>query len=254
MKLTYSVVGVGAKGDKGDNGRSLESLINYYKYTNSDSSYGSMPSFNGDTQTMTTTNGWSTSVPTYDSNTPYLWNFERSVYANPTSAISTTPIRINGVDGDKGDPGRGISSIVEQYYLSTSSTETIGDTWSPTVKVPTNSAQYLWNREYITYDSGDPATTTGRVVSRYINPITNVSNMYLASSNNTGITINTPGWSTSIPSDYNKNKQYLWNYEIVYGENDSTISQTKPAIIGVYGEIGRDGVTITSIHEYYKIT
>ena len=62
------------------------------------------------------------------------------------------------IKGADGEDGIGITSIVEQYYLSTSSTTQTGGTWSTTQ--PTwESGKYIWTRSEITWDT-TPATTT----------------------------------------------------------------------------------------------
>ncbi len=58
-----------------------------------------------------------------------------------------------------GATGRGISSIVEQFYLSTSKTTQTGGSWSTTM--PTwEPGKYVWTRSLITYTTGTPATET----------------------------------------------------------------------------------------------
>lgn len=62
------------------------------------------------------------------------------------------------IKGADGEDGIGITSIVEQYYLSTSSTTQTDGTWSTTQ--PTwESGKYIWTRSEITWDT-TPATTT----------------------------------------------------------------------------------------------
>lgn len=65
---------------------------------------------------------------------------------------------IKGAKGDAGEDGVGISSIVEQYYLSTSSTTQSGGSWS-TNQPAWTSGKYIWTRSLITWDT-TPATTT----------------------------------------------------------------------------------------------
>lgn len=78
--------------------------------------------------------------------------------------------------------------------------------------------------------------------------IVEIREWYLATSQNTGVTIDTEGWTTDIQTiDYDH--KYLWNYEeIVYSIGSSDISE--PVIIGFYGE----GRGISDIINYYQIT
>ena len=62
---------------------------------------------------------------------------------------------------------------------------------------------------------------------------------YLATSLDSEVTINTPGWSTTPQSITEENK-YLWTYH-TYTYGDEHISNTLPVISGVYGDEGQDG-------------
>lgn len=76
--------------------------------------------------------------------------------------------------------------------------------------------------------------------------ISKVEEFYLTSANNTGITVNTSGWTATVQTP-TKDKRYLWNYEqITY--TDGKVEKTQPCIIGMYSEDGRG---ISSIVEYY---
>ena len=84
--------------------------------------------------------------------------------------------------------------------------------------------------------------------------VASVVNYYLASTYSTGVTCdNGPWgmWSTNIPTNFNKENRYLWNYEITKDDAGDTISTTDPTIIGTWGEDGRG---ISSIEEYYAKT
>lgn len=71
---------------------------------------------------------------------------------------------IKGADGQNGAPGQdgadgvGISAIVEEYYLSTSSSSPVGGSWS-TTQPQWRDGTYIWTRSKITWDTV-PATTT----------------------------------------------------------------------------------------------
>lgn len=81
--------------------------------------------------------------------------------------------------------------------------------------------------------------------------IIEIKEWYLASANNEGVTIKTPGWTTNIQTIDYTNK-YLWNYEeVVYSIGSSDISE--PVVIGFYGK-GNDGKGIASIVNYYQVS
>lgn len=72
---------------------------------------------------------------------------------------------LNGTDGEDGADGRGIGSIVMQYYKSNSQTTQSGGNWSTSAPTATD-GYYIWTRLYITYTDGsiaytNPVCTTG---------------------------------------------------------------------------------------------
>lgn len=70
--------------------------------------------------------------------------------------------------------------------------------------------------------------------------ITNITNYYLATDKDSGITTETSGWTVEVQKVTSTNK-YLWNYEkIEYTEGDPTI--TTPVITGTYGDKGEDAI------------
>ena len=64
-----------------------------------------------------------------------------------------------GVKGDTGATGKGVKSIVPQYYLSTSKTSQTGGSWSNT-QPSWQPDHYLWTRSYITWSDNTISTTT----------------------------------------------------------------------------------------------
>jgi len=64
-----------------------------------------------------------------------------------------------GENGTDGADGVGISSIITQYYLSTSSSTQTGGSWSTTAPAWV-SGKYIWTRSYITWDDGTTSYTT----------------------------------------------------------------------------------------------
>lgn len=82
--------------------------------------------------------------------------------------------------------------------------------------------------------------------------ITGVTTYYLASTANSGVTISTSGWTTTMQST-DTNKKYLWSYQkIAYTSGSPTT--TTPIIIGTHGatgSTGAQGVSITGVTNYY---
>lgn len=121
---------------------------------------------------------WSTTAPTWV-NGKYMWSRTVTVdgAGNKTYSPNQNGVCIAGAKGDKGDKGatgetgpqgpqggtgatgKGVSSIVEQYYKSTSSTELSGGSWSTTYPGWEN-GKYIWTRSVITYTDKNSTTTT----------------------------------------------------------------------------------------------
>lgn len=148
----------GAKGDKGDTGAtgndgvSVTSVdVQYYKSTSSSSLSGG---------------SWSTSNPGWE-NGKYIWSKTVVTYSNGTTD-ETDPVCLTGAKGSTGNTGatgetgatgKGISSIVEEYYKSTSATSLSGGSWSTTYPGWEN-GKYIWTRSVISYTDGSSNTTT----------------------------------------------------------------------------------------------
>lgn len=157
-KQTPKVIGVygdsGKNGSKGENGKDgvdgngIKSIVNYYLATASSSGV------------TTTTSGWSTTVQNVTSSKKYLWNYEVVTYTKGNPTI-TTPCIIGayGDTGAKGDTGKGISSITEQYYLSTSKDATTGGNWIESAPKWEN-GKYIWTRSKIMYTDNTTVYTT----------------------------------------------------------------------------------------------
>lgn len=124
---------------------------------------------------------WSTTAPTWV-NGKYMWSRTVTVdgAGNKTYSPNQNGVCIAGAKGDtgaKGDKGatgetgpqgpqggtgptgKGVSSIVEQYYKSTSATTLSGGSWSNTYPGWEN-GKYIWTRSIITYTDKNSTTTT----------------------------------------------------------------------------------------------
>lgn len=86
--------------------------------------------------------------------------------------------------------------------------------------------------------------------------LVSVTEYYLLSNLTEGVTVDTAGWSTDIPTMSPDNK-YLWNYE-VFTYSDESTETMNPKIIGAYGETGAAGdpapAIVTMTEEYYLST
>lgn len=151
----------GTDGADGKDGKGILSITEYYQVTS----------------TTTTPTSWVSTVPELTSTNKYLWNYETITYTDGTSTDSkkriigvygdTGAAGKNGVDGAPGEQGIGVSSIIEQYYLSTSEVEPTGGDWAN--EQPTwSSGSYIWTRSFITW-SDDTTSTTAPVLAQAIN-------------------------------------------------------------------------------------
>lgn len=205
---------------------------------------------------------WSTTAPTWV-NGKYMWSRTVTIdgVGNKTYSPSQNGVCIAGAKGDTGTAGKGVKSIVEQYYKSTSATSLSGGSWSTTYPGWEN-GKYIWTRSIITYTDNTSTTTTAVCVTGAKgstgatgNGISKIEEHYaVSSSNSTAPT----SWSSTVPTMTTTNK-YLWNYETITYTSGSTVDTTK-RVIGVYGntgskgDTGMNGKSIGSVINYYLAT
>ena len=264
----------GAKGDKGDtgvtgnDGVSVTSVdVQYYKSTSSSSLSGG---------------SWSTSNPGWE-NGKYIWSKTVVSYSNGTTD-ETDPVCLTGAKGSTGNTGAtgetgatgvGVSSIVEEYYRSTSSSSLSGGSWDTTYPGWAD-GKYIWTRSVITYTNGSSTTTSAVCVTGGKGAtgakgdtgatgkgVTSVDVQYYQSTSSTSLSGGS--WSTTAPTW--ANGKYVWSKTVIT-YTDSTTEETDPVCItgekgstgakgdtGATGETGATGKGISSIvEEYYKST
>lgn len=104
--------------------------------------------------TVAPTTGWATTAPSWEQG-KFIWERTRTEYTDATVKYST-PVCITG---STGNTGTGISSIVEEYYRSSSATALVCGSWL--TKYPGWAANYyIWTRSHITYTDGGESYTT----------------------------------------------------------------------------------------------
>ena len=133
---------IGVYGDKGTDGKGISSIVEYYAVNNS---------------STTAPTSFKTTISTVSTTNRFLWNYEEINFTDGSK--KTTDKRIIGVYGETGETGKGIKSIVEEYYLSTSKTSQTGGSWvnSPPTWVK---GKYMWTRSKITYSDDSTVYTT----------------------------------------------------------------------------------------------
>ena len=141
----------GEQGEPGQDGVGVTSVdVQYYSSTSNTSLAGG---------------NWTTTPPEWE-NGRYIWSKTVITYTNGTTE-ETQPVCITGAAGQSGSDGSngvGVSSIVEQYYSSTSPTTPTGGSWSDTYP-GWQEGRYIWTRSIITYTDGATTTTTAICVT-----------------------------------------------------------------------------------------
>lgn len=151
--------GKGDKGDPGNNGTSITITSTSVTYQASTSG------------TTIPTGSWQTSVPSV-SNGQYLWTRTIVNYSDGTSTTSYS-VAYKGTNGNKGDTGTGISSITEEFYLSTSKTSQTGGSWQITPPA-WSSGKYIWTRSKIVYTNPSSTVYTEPLCSSEWEAVNNI--------------------------------------------------------------------------------
>lgn len=176
----------GQDGTDGTDGVSITEVLNYYLATNVS------------TGVTRQTDGWTTDIQTITPDKPYLWNYEEVKYSNTLSTY-TDPCIIGtyGTQGEQGSAGVGITSIVEYYALSTTTTRpTTG--WSTNLPSMDATNRYLWNYSVITYTNGD---TSGSVTDALIIGVYGDSVLSVEIQADNGTLFNAKATSTTLSAD-----------------------------------------------------
>ena len=234
--VAYTYAKQGTKGDAGTSGSSVTiSSIQYQE---------------GTSATNAPTGTWSNSVVAVPEG-GYLWT--RTVFSDSKVAYGVAK------QGVTGAAGKGISSIVEQYYQSTSATAQSGGSWSATVPTWVD-GKYIWTRSVITYTDSTTHTTSPVCVTGQKGGtggtgvgVSAVDVWYYQSSSATSL--NGGSWSTTAPTWVDG--KYVWTKTITT-YTDATTDETSAVCItgqkGIQGPKGNDGVGISSTTVTYGVS
>lgn len=243
--------------------RSITSVKNYYLATTSD--YSSEEEKANKPTHLTT--GWVESINAADFNAinKYLWNYEEIFYdralEDGTTSKKTTPELISIWSKE-------VKEIKEFYLISKSMDSSNFDKnanneadWAETLKTPTSTYPYLWNKETTYYTDNTNSSTAPIILSTFARSIIGVKNYYVATKLDTDLTnpfatTNSPkttSWQESITAaGFDAEYKYLWNYEeITYDlplNNGESTSTTDPEIISTWSK------SINKIEEFYLIS
>ena len=227
----------GQDGQDGKDGKGVQSVdVLYYLSSSSTSLSGG---------------SWSTNSPTWVDG-KYIWSKTKVVYTDGSS-IETNPACITGGKGNTGGDGRGISSIVEEYYLSTSSNSLVGGSWSTTPPTWEN-GKYIWTRSVITY-TDSTSTTTNPICSTGSTGETGIGVKSVAEQYYLSTSYSTPtggSWQTSVPAW--QDGKYIWT-RVVITYTNNTYTETDPVCVtGGKGPSGNDGVGISAVDVLFYLS
>ena len=191
--------------------------------------------------------GWQTTAPQWVSG-KYIWTRTKTTMQSGDIEYSE-PVCISGRDGtdgakgDKGATGTGVSGIVEQYYLSTSSTAQTGGSWSE-AQPAWAKGRYIWTRSKITWTDGS-TTYTAPCLAKAINgsnqmagsAISSRVKLYARNQSDSVPPINAQnpelGWSEDLPEW--ANGYFVWSMErVTYG--DGSVTHTAPVLEAAYNK------------------
>lgn len=186
--------------------------------------------------------GWQTTAPQWVSG-KYIWTRTKTTMQSGDIEYSE-PVCISGRDGtdgakgDKGSTGTGVKGIVEQYYLSTSSTAQSGGSWSE-AQPAWSKGKYIWTRSKIAWTDGS-TTYTAPCLAKAINgsnqmagsAIVSRVKLYAKNQSDSVPPINAQnpelGWSEDIPQW--ANGYFIWEMDrITYG--DGSVNHSTPVLV-----------------------
>lgn len=137
-------------------------------------------------------------------------------------------VYVNNIKGVHGDTGKGVSSIVNQYYLSTSNTTQTGGSWSTTVP-PYVEDCYYWAKSRIVWTDNTETDTTAVLDNGLTDANANaidarkVATNYLAV-DNTGIMIADMEDGEQTPSTATGKNVFIDSNSVEIREGQNTLS------------------------------
>ena len=205
-----------------------------------------------------------------ESDRAYIGMYVDSVQEDSSTPSKYAWSKIKGADGANGTPGKpgadGKTPYLHIAYANSSdgasgfsTTDSVGKLYigQYTDYIQEDSltpSAYAWTKIKGEPGQQGPQGPDGKPGENGVG-ISGILNYYLATTAQSGVTIETSGWTTTI-QDINAIKRFLWSYEKVTYTNGKSVN-TLPVIIGVWGNTGSQGPTgetgngIEGITEYY---
>lgn len=163
----------GAKGDKGADGKNGTNAATVFLYQRK---AGTSPAKPTDTLTYTFSSGtltpatslasWTRTIPAANGNP--CWVIQATaISSGTTDTITNSEWSAPVILAENGSDGVGVSSIVPEYYLSTSATSQAGGAW--TITCPDwEAGKFIWTRSHLYWEDGTE-TTTAPVLNNAVN-------------------------------------------------------------------------------------
>lgn len=151
-------------------------------------------------------------------------------------------VYVNNIKGVHGDTGKGVSSITNQYYLSTSNTTQTGGSWSTTVP-PYVEDCYYWTKSHIVWTDNTETDTTAVLDNGLTDANANaidarkVATNYL-SADTTGIMVADMNDGEQTPSTATGKNVFIDNDSVDVRNGQTVLSSfgNNAIIIGQYGK------------------
>ena len=156
---------------------------------------------------------------------------------------------VNNIKGVHGDTGKGVSSIVNQYYLSTSNTTQTGGSWSTTVP-PYVEDCYYWTKSHIVWTDNTETDTTAVLDNGLTDANANaidarkVATNYL-SADNTGIMVADMNDGEQTPSTATGKNVFIDNDSVDIRNGQTVLSSFGNGIVTL-GEADKARLELTT--------
>ncbi|WP_394734287.1 hypothetical protein [Streptococcus parauberis] len=182
---------------------------------------------------------------------------------NSIESPASYDIAFNTTAGQVFKNNTGVSTVSFNFKKNGLDAAVIGQRWYSGTQLLSTGLEFMVKPANLTNDlltlRLEVDVTTGITFSKEItflnvndgakgdtgNGVVSTENYYLVSASKTGITSTTVGWVRDIPQIASPTNKYHWHYHVDIYSN-GTRKETIPAIIGIYGDKGADGVGINS--------
>ena len=148
----------GADGQDGDDGLSHATIYLYQRAASAPLTPLTASTYTFATGLLSATGSWDQEIPAHDGN-PCWVTLAVAISSDATVSIPasawSSPVKL----AEDGEQGIGISAIVEEYYLSTSSIVPSGGSWSASPQAYVD-GRYYWTRSRITWSDGTETLST----------------------------------------------------------------------------------------------